>query len=338
MNWTNPHPAAERDWSALGSIDFEAAAARLDGVTRRTPLQPIDCADPRIDLRGKMENLQETGAFKARGAWNQVSQLSDAQREAGVVCPSSGNHGRALAWAARRAGVPATIVMPDDAYPNKIEACRAEGAEVVLIPGRAAVEDETRRLVEAGATLVHPYDAERTLQGAGTVGLEIAQQWPEVEVVIAPVGGGGLLSGSSLAIRNSLGDAVRIVGAEPEGAPSMSRGLAAGVPVTLEEITTKVQGLCPPHSGALNIDICRRTLDGMVLLTDEEIFAAQAQLVAGGQVVEPAGAAGVAVVLSGHLPADWLAGRDATDRLRVAVVVSGGNPDPAQLQEIRERG
>jgi threonine dehydratase len=337
LTWVNPRPPAARDWRRFDRIDVRAAAGRLAGVTRRTPLVPIASGDPRLDLRGKMENEQVTGAFKARGAWNQISQLSDAQRRGGVVCPSSGNHGKALAWAAERAGVPAAIVMPEDAYPNKIEACRAHGARVVLTSGRAAADEECRLRVAAGATLVHPYEAERTIEGAGTVGLEIGEDWPDVEVVIVPVGGGGLIAGTSLALRRALGDRVRVVGAEPRGAPSMCLGLHAGAPVTLPAITTKVQGLCPPHSGGVNIEVCRETVDAVLLLDDGDILAAQARLVAAGHVVEPAAAAAAAVVFSGQVPAAWLAGRTATDPLRVCAVVSGGNPDPAQLAAVRGR-
>jgi threonine dehydratase len=231
--------------------------------------------------------------------------------------------------------VPATIVMPADAYPNKIAACRELGAEVVLVAGRQAAEARCAELVAAGRVLVHPYDAARTIEGAGTVGLEIAEDWPEVELVIIPVGGGGLLAGSSLALRRKLGTKVGILGVEPEGAPTMSRGLEAGAPVTLQEITTRVQGLCPLDAGRLNIEICRRTLDGVILLDDDTIHAAQRRLVLGGETVEPAGAAAAAVVFGGRVPERWLKGRSPADPLRVAVVVSGGNPDPAQLERLR---
>jgi threonine dehydratase len=325
----------ERPWAAFDRIDLAAAAARLCGVVRRTPLIPLDAGDPRVELRGKLENRQETGSFKARGAWNQVAQLTPAQRAAGVVCASSGNHGKALAWAAQRAGVPATIVMPKNAYANKVEACRAHGAEVVLAEDRAAADRICAERVQAGRTLVHPYDAERTIEGAGTVGLEIAEDWPQVEVVVVCVGGGGLISGTSLALRRKLGRGVRIWGAEPEGAPSLTRGLAAGGPVHLESVTSQVQGLTPSYSGQLNVDVCRATLDGTFLLSDALIFAAQKRLVAQGEVVEPAGAAAYAAVLAHRLPATLLERRTARDRLRVAVVVSGGNPDPAQLEAVR---
>lgn len=326
-------------WERFGHIRSRAAARRLEGVVARTPLTPLPSDDARLELRAKLENRQVTGAFKARGAWNQVCQLDPAARAAGVVTCSSGNHGKALAWAARRAGVRATIVMPADAYPNKIAACRELGAEVVLAAGREQAEERCAERVRAGLFLVHPYDAERTVEGAGTVGLEIAEDWPGVEVVVLPVGGGGLIAGSALALRQELGRAVRILGAEPAGAPSMARGLAAGAPVVLEALSTRVQGLCPPYSGALNIAISAATLDGLALLEDGAIFEAQARLVRDcGEVVEPAGAAAAALVWGGRLPEALLAGRDARDPLRVAVVVSGGNPDPAQLAAARGGG
>jgi threonine dehydratase len=316
-------------------IDFEAAARRLAGVTLRTPLVPFDAADPRVELRLKLENRQVTGAFKARGAWNNIVQLDGEERARGVIATSSGNHGRALAWAARRGGVRATIVMPADAYPNKIQACRDEEAEVVLGEDRAEAEALCRTRVQAGARLVHPYDDARTIEGAGTVGLEIAEDWPEVEVVVLPVGGGGLSAGSALALRRRLGERVTVLAVEPAGAPSMTLGLAAGRAVPVPEITTTIQGLCPLNSGERNVAIGREVLDGCHTLEDGAILAAQRRLVHAGEVVEPAGAAAPALVFEGALPAQLLEGRDAANPLRVCAVVSGGNPDPAQLEALR---
>jgi threonine dehydratase len=327
--------AMTRELSAFQAIDPAAAAGRLAGVIERTPLASIDAGDERIDLRAKLENRQRTGAFKARGAWNNIACLSEDERARGVVTCSSGNHGKALSWAAQQAGVAATIVMPKDAYPNKIAACRDLGAEVVLSEDRLDADRIAAELAAQGRVFIHPYDRPGTVEGAGTVGLELLEDWPEVEVVVVPVGGGGLISGTSLVLRRALGDAVTILGAEPSGAPSMALGLEAGEPVALPEITTQVQGLCPTNSGALNIAICAQTLDGMILVEDEEIFAAQAHLVRTGEVVEPAGAAAVAVVRSGKLPRHLLQGRGDDEPLRVAVVVSGGNPDPAQLEALR---
>ena len=143
----------------VASIDVRAAAGRLEGVVRRTALEPFSAGDPRFELRLKLECRQETNSFKARGAWNQVSQLTPEERERGVVATSSGNHGRAVAWAARRAGVPATIFMAKDVYPNKLAACRAEEAEVVLADTRAEAEELCAARVEEGAVLIHPYDS-----------------------------------------------------------------------------------------------------------------------------------------------------------------------------------
>jgi threonine dehydratase len=312
------------------AADVVAAAERLRGVVERTPLVPFDSGDARIELRLKLECLQVTGSFKARGAWNQIAQLARGAR--GVVATSSGNHGKALAWAAERAGVNATIVMPANAYPNKIQACRDHGAEVVLARDRMQAEGAAAELVASGLTLVHPYDSGRTLSGAGTVGLEIAQDWPEVDLVLAPVGGGGMLAGSALVLRALLGERVAILGAEPVGARTLGLALERGEPVVLERIDTCVQGLCPPSLGRLNLSILRaaRALD--VALEDEAILAAQRRLVReGGWIVEPAGAAAVAAVFSGRLPRELFERRP----LRVAAVVSGGNPDPAQLESIR---
>jgi threonine dehydratase len=325
-------------WKRFAHVRVDEAAERILGVVRRTPLVPIErraSDDARIEVRAKLECRQETGSFKARGAWNQISQLSPEARRAGVVCASSGNHGKALAWAAQRAGVPATIVMPANAYPNKIRACREHGAEVVLAPTREQADVECAQRVAAGRTLVHPYDSERTIQGAGTVGLEIAQDWPEVEVVVVPVGGGGLVTGTSLGLRQALGDRVRVVGAEPRGAPSLTRGLEAGKPVVLGKIESQVQGLTPLYSGQVNIDVARAAVDAVVLFDDEAAFLGQKRLVAQGETVEPAGAAALGAVLAGLLPPSYLEGRSASRPLRVAVVVSGGNPDPAQLESVR---
>ena len=319
----------------LAAIDSARAAERIAGVARPTPLEPFDAGRPELELRLKLECLQETGSFKARGAWNNVSQLSEEERGRGVVATSSGNHGRALSWAAARAGVKATIFMPADAYPNKIAACRELGAEVVLTDTRVAAEEACDASVAAGAVRIHPYDEPRTVEGAGTVGLEIARDWPQVEVVVVPCGGGGLIAGSALALHRALGRGVRVFGAEPAGAPTLAEALRAGEPVVIDPITTEVQGLCPLSLGSLNTRIAREHVEGAFPLTDEEIWAAQRRLVReGGWTVEPAGAAAVAAVLVGKLPGELFEGRGAGHPLRVAAVVSGGNPDPAQLERI----
>lgn len=320
---------------AAATIDIHKAAQRLRGVTRLTPLEPLDLGDPRIEVRLKLECLQETNSFKSRGAWNHISQLPASAKQAGVVATSSGNHGRAVAWAAARAGLPATIFMPDNVYPNKLAACRAEGAEVVLSSARAECEALCAAAIARGAHEVHPYDAQKTIEGAGSVGLEIAQQWPAVELVFVPCGGGGLLAGVSLAIARELGDEVAVFGVEPEGSTNMSSAMEAGQPVDIDPITTRVQGLCPINTGALNLAICNRHVEGMVALEDEEIFAGQRRLVQAGYTVEPAGGAGLGAVLAGAISEELLEGRHGSNPLRIVCVVTGGNPDPEQLESLR---
>jgi len=322
--------------ATLDAIDVEAAARRLRGVVRRTPLAPFSAQGlpGPVELRLKLECQQETNSFKARGAWNQLAQLTPAERASGVVATSSGNHGRAVAWAARRAGVRAAILMPGNVYPNKVEACRAEGAEVALFPTREAAEAECARRVKEGAVLVHPYKAARTIEGAGTVGLEIAEDWPEVELVLVPVGGGGLIAGSALALARRLGARVQVIGVEPEGAPNLTNALEAGEVVPLARITTAVQGLCPLDTGELNLAVADRHVRGTILLSDDEIYAGQRVLVRSGLTVEPAGAAAFAALVAGALPPDLVDGRSASNPLRVACVISGGNPDPSQMASL----
>lgn len=316
-----------------------AAARRLEGVTRRTELVPFDGGDPRIDLRLKLECAQVTGAFKARGAWNQISQLDPAQRAAGVVTCSSGNHGRALAWAARKAGVNATIVMPANAYPNKIEAVRAEGAEVVLAETRVAAEAIRAERAAAGAHYVPPYDARGTLDGQGTVALELIDQWPEFEVLVSPVGGGGLFSGCALALAADTargGPRRAVVGVEPSRAATMTAALEAGRSVSLDTTGSEIQGLTSPNAGELPRAIVAEYAEAVLTLDDARIFAAQERLVREADLaVEPAGAAATAAVLEGALPARLLEGRGESNRLRVVAIVSGANADPAQLAQLR---
>lgn len=324
-----------------GELDAWVVAARerLTGVIRKTPLTPFESGDPRVELRLKLENEQVTGAFKARGAWNSVIQLTDAERAAGVVTASSGNHGRALAWAAEKAGVRATICMPENSYPSKIEAARAHGAEVVLTPDRAAANAEFDARVEAGMTPVPPYDARRTLEGQGSVALEVLEDWPEVDLLVAPIGGGGLVSGCALAFAADAartGRSRHVVGAEPEGAASMVAALVAGRSVDIERIDSKIQGLTPPFAGSLPLAIVARYVHAVVLSSDASILSAQTRLVSeAGWTVEPAGAITAATVWGGGLPEDLLEGHSAEHPLRVCAIVSGGNPDPAQLDSIR---
>ncbi|MHC4376394.1 MAG: threonine ammonia-lyase [Planctomycetota bacterium] len=310
-----------------------AAAAALAGHVRRTPLVPVPSGDPRVELRLKLENLQWVGAFKARGAWNHVRQLTAEQRARGVVAASSGNHAKALAWAAARAGVPATVCMPANAYRSKIAAARAYGAEVVLTEDRRGSDEHAVALAAEGAVLVPPYDHRNTLEGQGTVALEILQQWPEVDALAVPVGGGGLFAGCCLVWRDA-GRDLPVLGVEPEGAAAMTASLAAGSAVQLERVDSAIQGLTPPGAGRATHAVAQAADARTVTLSDAEILAGQRRLVERGWTVEPAGAAAPAAVFLDRLPAAWRE-RAAERPLRVAALVSGGNPDPDQLAGLR---
>ena len=348
--WTQKS-AMDQNWAeTYPEIDVEAAAARIEGKVERTALErlPHPTSSP-LEIWGKMENRQVTGSFKARGALNNLMELSASDRERGVVASSSGNHGQALAWAAKASGVRATIVMPKNAYPNKIEACRSHGAEVVLSEDRKLADVEAEALANAGAVWVHPYDRAGTVEGAGTVGLEIARDMPDVDAVVLCVGGGGLSAGSSLALRRALGPGVVIIGAEPTGADAMATALTKGESVHLQEITSEIQGLTTIFAGHLNVAINGQTLDAVMTVSDEEIYRAQRLLVNDdstsgwkGETVEPAGAAAFAVARGDGFELrlrELMKGRGLeraeAPSLRVAVSVSGGNPSPSQIAELR---
>jgi threonine dehydratase len=313
---------------------------RIREWVRETPLVPFPAGDPRVDLRLKLECRQVTGAFKARGAANHALAF---ERGRGLVTCSSGNHAKALAWAAAHRGVAARVHMPANSYPSKIEACRELGAEVVLAPTRVAAEEGFRRSVEEGWTPAPPYDSATTVAGQASVGLELLEQWPDVDVVVVQVGGGGLLAGVALACAHAQaahgrrpGDRHprRVLGVEPRGAASLSRALATGRVEPLPEVTSQIQGLTPPGTGVLNHAIAREHVAGVDLLDDEAILRAQARLVRElGEDVEPAGAAAAARVFAG-LPEAWFEGR--TEPLRVVAIVSGANGHPHQLALLRE--
>ncbi len=314
-----------------------AARERLRGVLEATQLVEVDAGNPLLSVRLKLECNQETGAFKARGAWNQISQLTPSQLARGVVTASSGNHGKALSWAASRAGARATICMPSNAYRSKIEACREFGAEVVLCEDRAAADRAAAERAEAGAVEIPPYDSERTLHGQGTVALEVFEQWPEAEVLVVPIGGGGLLAGCSLVVaaRRAAGVDTQLFGVEPEGAAAMLTSFEAGRALPLERVDSQIQGLTPPRAGAIPFSVAQPHVNRVLALSDAKILEAQHALVHSLDLpVEPAGAASYALVREGLLT-ELLAGRSAADPLRVVCVVTGGNPDPEQLAAVR---
>jgi threonine dehydratase len=308
---------------------ISSARERISHHLRVTPITTATLIgrEAGVELLLKCENLQKTGSFKPRGALNKVIGLDPEARARGVVTVSAGNHAQALAWAAGQAGVRATVVMPAKASQTKADASAAYGAEVVR-EGTAAEAFKLARALaaERGLVFVHPFDDEEIMAGAGTVGLEILDQAPEVDAIVVPIGGGGLIGGIAAAVK-SRRPSVRIFGVEPIGAAGMRASLDAGRAVALESVETIADGLAAPMAGTLNYDVVRRYVDDVVLVSDEQIAAGlRALLFRAKLLAEPAGAAAVAAVLALTIP--LRAGE------RVVAVVSGGNVDGEKLKTL----
>ncbi len=312
--------------------DIRAAQTLLHGIAVRTPLLEWTDASNQRKLFLKLENLQPIGAFKLRGAYNKVASLNNDERRRGVISYSSGNHAQGVAYAARALGVKAIIVMPGNAPKNKLEATAALGAEIVTVgPG-----SEERRLraeqlaAEHGYAIVPPYNDEKIIAGQGTVGLEILEDLPEVESILVPVGGGGLISGVSAAVKFGNPN-VKVIGVEPELAADAQASLRAGriVSFPAEQVSrTLADGLRTQSIGAINFEHIRAYVDDIVSVTEDEILEALRVLSANPRTVaEPSGAVAVAAFLfhGDQLPAT---------KINVAVI-SGGNTDPELLRTIR---
>jgi threonine dehydratase len=306
--------------------DIRAAAQKIAGKVHRTPLMSSSqLAGPSsVRLHLKCESFQKTGSFKARGALNKVLSLSAEERARGLVTVSAGNHAAAVAWAARIGGCSAVVVMPVDAPKSKIDAVRGYGAEIVLHPDRATLFDKLEELrVERGLTFVHPFDDAVVLAGAGTVGLEIADELTDVELVIVPVGGGGLLSGVASAMKQ-MNPRVRVVAVELEAGPGLGPSLAAGKPIPVKRPATLADGMTPPFVGALPLAIAREAVDEIVTVTEEEMIAAMKLLMTRAKLyVEASGAAATAALLAGKVL--------ARQGERTVAIVSGGNVDLARV-------
>ena len=298
----------------------------MSAIARVTPLLDVSASAGR-PLFLKCESLQPSGAFKIRGAYNMVAQLTDEQRRRGVVTFSSGNHGQAMALAARELGAPAVVVMPTTAPQIKIDGARGFGAEVIFA-GTTSTERRERAEAEArarGLTMVPPFDHEWIIAGQGTAGLEILDQRPDVAAVIVPIGGGGLAAGVSAAIKLSRPD-VKVIGVEPAGAAAMKASIEAGRLVTLDRTDSVADGLLPVRPGDLTFALVRRYVDLVVTVEDEQIIDAVLWLEAtAGIVVEPSGAASVAAALAGAAPVKG----------PTVAIISGGNMDMEKLEEFR---
>jgi threonine dehydratase len=302
--------------------DVRAAAARIDGHAHRTPLLTSRTLDARVGapVLLKAEHLQRAGAFKFRGATNALAALEPA----GVCAASSGNHAQALALAARERGVPAAILMPADAPPAKRAATEGYGADVLTFDRYAEDRDALARRLGADRdlVLVHPYDEPLVMAGAGTVGLELVEDAGELDVVLVPCGGGGLLSGVATAVK-ALAPRARVVGVEPEAGDDVARSLRTGERVRVEVRPTIADGQQLPTPGERPWSVIRALVDDVVTVSDAEIVAAMRFLFERVKaVVEPSGASALAALL---------AGRVALRGGRIAVVLSGGNVDAARF-------
>jgi len=302
--------------------ELQAAADRVRGSIHRTPLIGSRAISERVgrEVLLKCENLQKTGSFKVRGALNRILLMSEEDRQRGVVTVSAGNHAQAVAWAAGRAGVPATVVMPALATRSKVHACEGYGARVVLLGTVFEAFDEALRLArEEHLVFVHPFDDAEIIAGQGTTGLEILEDVPDVTTIVVPLGGGGLISGVALAASGA-GHPIRVVGVEPEGAASMVRSLEQGSPVRLDAVETIADGLGSPMAGDRTYAHVRALVDSVVTVTDDEILTAMAFIATRTKLlVEPAGAAGVAALLAERIT--------IAPGGPVVVILSGGNAD-----------
>ena len=315
----------------LTTADFETARARMGDHVHRTPMLTSRTLSAKtgFDIRLKAELFQRTGSYKIRGPLNKFALLTPAEKARGVVCSSAGNHAQGVALAARIHGIKAVVCMAENATPSKIEATRAYGAEVVL---HGTIWDEAnekaKQLVEQhGYTYVHPFDDIQLIQGQGTVGLEMHQDWPEIDVAVVPIGGGGLISGIALALK-SYNPKIRIIGVESSGAPGMQRSVAEGKLVTLDRVDCVIDGLRVKRVGTKNFEIVSKYVDTIVTLPDEQIFEAVLWTMHYAKVVpEGAAAAPVAALLHGLV--------DAPAGARVAAVLSGGNVNLEQLRGMR---
>ena len=313
-------------------VDLDAireAHDRIRPVAVRTPLYPSDVLTRELgcDVRLKLESLQRTGSFKFRGAYNYVAQLSDDARSRGVITYSSGNHAQAVAMSAQLHGTAAVVVMPTTSPQIKRDGAARLGARVVL-EGTTSLERKAKAesiAEEQGLVMIPPFDDPTIIAGAGTVGLEIAEDWDEFQAVLVPVGGGGLCSGTAAALRR-LRPGIRIFGVEPTGGASMKAALDAGEPVTLEQTKSLADGLLPVRTGDLTFAHVREFVDDVVLVDDDAIRAAASLLFKQQRlVVEFSGAATVAALRSGRVE---------TEGRGVVAVVSGGNVDPSLLVDL----
>lgn len=322
----------ELSHAMIPNVTFEdilAAAGRLQGVAHKTPVVTSRTLDKRTGGRAflKCENFQRMGAFKFRGAYNRLAQLSEEERKRGVVSFSSGNHAQGVALAAQILGITATIVMPRDAPQAKLDATRGYGAEIVLYDRAEEDRDLVARQIqqERGATLVPPYNDAHVIAGAGTTALELLKEVPDLDFIFVPTGGAGLLSGTAVAA-HAINPATRVYGVEPEDGNDVQQSLAAGMIVRIPVPKTIADGMMTQSPGEITFNLAKRYARGVVTVSDEEIkeamrFAFERMKL----VMEPSGASSLAALLSERVEHKGK---------RVGIIVSGGNVDPKMFAQI----
>ena len=314
-----PNPAAPLESVTLSAV--RSAAELIRPYVLRTPTLPIRRLSETLGLPvvGKFELLQHTGSFKVRGAFHRMLRLTEAEQAAGVVAVSGGNHGLAVAYAARELGLTATVIMPATAPASSVEQARADGAQVTIVDTIGEAFARALAEVASGKVLVHPFDDPAVVAGQGTLGLELYEDEPAVTDVIASVGGGGMIAGVAVALK-SLHPSIRIWGVETVGADVMTRSLAAGEPVTLDAITSIATTLGAPTVSALTLTIVQALVEDVVVVSDADAVRAIETISRTGKIItEPAASATWAAAqrIRGQLP----------DTARVALILCGGNVD-----------
>lgn len=307
------------------------AAYVLKNVARTTDLLRCKSLSNDANVYLKAENLQVTGSFKVRGAYYKISQLTEEQKQAGVIACSAGNHAQGVALAASNNGIKAVVCMPDGAPISKVEATKGYGAEVVLVPG--VYDDAYNKALELqkekGYTFVHPFDDEDVIAGQGTIGLEILDQLDNIDAVVVPIGGGGLISGVAFAIK-SLKPSIKVYGVQAANAPSMYESVKQKKQITLDTVSTFADGIAVKHPGDLTFEIVNKYVDDIVTVSEDEIAMAILALMEKQKLVsEGAGATAVAAVIANKIP---VKGKN------VVCVVSGGNIDVNILSRVLTRG
>ena len=284
------------------------------------------------ELYLKPENLQRTGSFKVRGAYYKISQLSDEERKKGVIACSAGNHAQGVALASKKFGIKAKICMPDGAPISKVEATKGYGAEVILVPGvyDDAYGEAERLKRQYGYTFIHPFDDEDVIAGQGTIGLEILNQLDDVDIIVVPVGGGGLAAGVAYAVK-SLNPEIKVYGVQSTGAPSMINSLHDGSVEALPSVSTIADGIAVKCPGSITFDMCSKYIDDIVSVTDDQVSTAILTLIEKQKMIaEGAGAVSLAAVMFNKIP-------DFKEK-KVCCIISGGNIDVTILSRVINRG